>query len=936
MVCQWRRSLAITSTASSFSSRPSSATPSLYSSSSSTQPLLHPPPEWVEPFVDLSDLAPHRYPSASPGRANGDEQEQLRRRSPSPWLARIVGLVLQSPSPSPSPSPSLESQLDDLCRTFLLRLSPAFVSHVLRSPDIRRRPGSALCFFRWASSKNWLHHHQQQQQQQQHLLDSYVSLLHAFASSPPGQSASDRVRELVAEMLSREDLLSLLTPCASASLIQSLGALGLVEELLCVWRRTKEIGIEPSLLTYNCLMDGLVNSGFVDSAEKVFRVMEQPDAKARPDVVSRNILIKGYCKAGRTQDALNLFGQMQKEGAENASSAPDKITYLTLIQSHYGDGAFLRCLSLYREMEEKGLEIPPHACTLVIAALCKEGKPFEASAVLERMLGRGCGANVAIYTALIDSFAKCGAEEQAMSLFRRMKDAGLEPDAVTYSVLINCLCKSGKVSEAMEWFRFCSEKGVPVNTIFYSSLIDGFGKAGSADRAEKLFHEMVEKGFVPDSHCYNALLNALVKAGRVDDACALFKRMDGEGCHQTVYTYTILIEGMFKRHKNEEALKLWGVMIDKGIAPTTASFRVLSTGLCLSGKFNRACKILDELAPMGVVPETAYEDMINVLCKAGRFEHACRLADGIVEKGREVPGRVRTFMINALRKAGNADLAIKLVHSKIAIGYDRFGSVKRRILSNPILLNAIKEFSPLKLRLGGTLQDKVIYSYDTGDPRQNCTPFVKNDSEIFGFSGGCLSLKRWDELNDFFRKAGALIIFRLNALNGRVPMPDGSLGGPWNYSNAASFIRYTVNRGYTIHGWELGNELSGNGVGARVGADQYAADAIALKSIIDDIYQGFPAKPLVIAPGGFFDAGWFSEFITKTKPSSLDVITHHIYNLGPGVDDHLIDKILDPSYLDGEASTFSNLQGILKAAGTKTVAWVGEAGGAYNSGHHLC
>ncbi|OAY72969.1 Pentatricopeptide repeat-containing protein, mitochondrial [Ananas comosus] len=815
MVCQWRRSLAITSTASSFSSRPSSATPSLYSSSSSTQPLLHPPPEWVEPFVDLSDLAPHRYPSASPGRANGDEQEQLRRRSPSPWLARIVGLVLQSPSPSPSPSPSLESQLDDLCRTFLLRLSPAFVSHVLRSPDIRRRPGSALCFFRWASSKNWLHHHQQQQQQQQHLLDSYVSLLHAFASSPPGQSASDRVRELVAEMLSREDLLSLLTPCASASLIQSLGALGLVEELLCVWRRTKEIGIEPSLLTYNCLMDGLVNSGFVDSAEKVFRVMEQPDAKARPDVVSRNILIKGYCKAGRTQDALNLFGQMQKEGAENASSAPDKITYLTLIQSHYGDGAFLRCLSLYREMEEKGLEIPPHAAPRH-RALCKEGSLSSVCRARENARQR-LRANVAIYTALIDSFAKCGAEEQAMSLFRRMKDAGLEPDAVTYSVLINCLCKSGKVSEAMEWFRFCSEKGVPVNTIFYSSLIDGFGKAGSADRAEKLFHEMVEKGFVPDSHCYNALLNALVKAGRVDDACALFKRMDGEGCHQTVYTYTILIEGMFKRHKNEEALKLWGVMIDKGIAPTTASFRVLSTGLCLSGKFNRACKILDELAPMGVVPETAYEDMINVLCKAGRFEHACRLADGIVEKGREVPGRVRTFMINALRKAGNADLAIKLVHSKIAIGYDRFGSIKRRNLSNPILLNAIK-----------------------------------------------------------------------------------------------------------------GNELSGNGVGARVGADQYAADAIALKSIIDDIYQGFPAKPLVIAPG------WFSEFITKTKPSSLDVITHHIYNLGPGVDDHLIDKILDPSYLDGEASTFSNLQGILKAAGTKTVAWVGEAGGAYNSGHHLC
>lgn len=54
-----------------------------------------------------------------------------------------------------------------------------------------------------------------------------------------------------------------------------------------------------------------------------------------------------------------------------------------------------------------------------------------------------------------------------------------------------------------------------------------------------------------------------------------------------------------------------------------------------------------------------------------------------------------------------------------------------------------------------------------------------------------------------------------------------------------------------------------------------------------------------------------------------------------GVDTHLIEKILDPSYLDGEASYFSNLQSILTSSGTSTTAWVGEAGGAYNSGHNL-
>ncbi|TVU02451.1 hypothetical protein EJB05_52039 [Eragrostis curvula] len=254
-------------------------------------------------------------------------------------------------------------------------------------------------------------------------------------------------------------------------------------------------------------------------------------------------------------------------------------------------------------------------------------------------------------------------------------------------------------------------------------------------------------------------------------------------------------------------------------------------------------------------------------------------------------------------------------------------------LSNKVLLNAIKAFSPLTLRLGGSLQDKVVYG--TADLRQPCTPFVKNDKEMFGFTQGCLPMRRWDELNAFFRKSGAKIVFGLNAFNGKVLMPDKSLKGPWDYTNAASLIRYTVNKGYKIHGWELGNELSGGGVGARVAADQYSADVIGLKSIVDKIYQGNPSKPLVLAPGGFFDNAWFTELIAKTKPNLLNVVTHHIYNLGAGVDTHLMERILDPSYLDGMASTFSNLQGILKSAGTSTVAWVGEAGGAYNSGHHL-
>lgn len=80
----------------------------------------------------------------------------------------------------------------------------------------------------------------------------------------------------------------------------------------------------------------------------------------------------------------------------------------------------------------------------------------------------------------------------------------------------------------------------------------------------------------------------------------------------------------------------------------------------------------------------------------------------------------------------------------------------------------------------------------------------------------------------------------------------------------------------------LGNELSGSGVGTKVTASQYAIDTLTLKNIVEEIYDGIEPKPPIIAPGGFFDASWFKEFINETT-HILDVVTHHIYNLGAGI-----------------------------------------------------
>ncbi|XP_006837041.2 heparanase-like protein 1 isoform X1 [Amborella trichopoda] len=257
-------------------------------------------------------------------------------------------------------------------------------------------------------------------------------------------------------------------------------------------------------------------------------------------------------------------------------------------------------------------------------------------------------------------------------------------------------------------------------------------------------------------------------------------------------------------------------------------------------------------------------------------------------------------------------------------------SVLNLDLNNSLLAKAIKAFNPLRIRIGGSLQDQVLY--DVGDLKSPCLPFERKSDGLFGFSSGCLSMDRWDELNEFLSRTGAIITFGLNALYGRHHSSTNVWYGPWDSSNARDLMKYTIAKGYQVDSWEFGNELSGPGVSARVSAKQYGQDLINLKALIDQLYENSSSRPLVIAPGGFFYPNWFTELLHTSGPGVLNVITHHIYNLGPGSDPNLVNKILNPAHLSQISQTFRDVWLTIKNSGPWATPWVGEAGGAYNSG----
>ncbi|GMI63523.1 glucuronidase 1 [Hibiscus trionum] len=190
------------------------------------------------------------------------------------------------------------------------------------------------------------------------------------------------------------------------------------------------------------------------------------------------------------------------------------------------------------------------------------------------------------------------------------------------------------------------------------------------------------------------------------------------------------------------------------------------------------------------------------------------------------------------------------------------------------------------------------------------------------FTRGCLSMERWDQLNRFFNHTGVKLTFGLNALFGRneSQTEKGLWIGDWQPQNTRDFMQYTISKGYKVDSYEF------------VDAKQYGKDVIVLKNLVKELYAHPETEPKVLGPGGFYEEKWFNTFLEVSRQGVVDGLTHHIYNLGPGDDPNMMNKVLDPSYLSQVSQTYKGVSDVVNKFRPQLGAWVSESGGALKGG----
>ena len=297
--------------------------------------------------------------------------------------------------------------------------------------------------------------------------------------------------------------------------------------------------------------------------------------------------------------------------------------------------------------------------------------------------------------------------------------------------------------------------------------------------------------------------------------------------------------------------------------------------------------------------------------------------------------------------------------SKCDYGYCSWlnNSVLNIDLNNTLIKNAMLEFnSNIHLRLGGSLNDFLIYDIGDYDRSQYCVyddfSDPTNDTHAgYELFSGCLRLEKWDQINAFAKSVKTDILFGINALYGRGlpgPCPEGTncrqgnadvcctnWTGTWDATNAKAFIQYNKVKGYNIYAYEFGNELVGSkGIQSHFTVQEYAQSWKDFTTIISDVYNDSP-MPLVVVPDTTWMSDWYGQFLDLCKEQNLrpaDIVTHHLYSLGAGSNPDVWKNAINATFLDEVKVLGETVNEVVRSSLPSTRIWIGEGGGAYNSG----
>ncbi|XP_068666625.1 pentatricopeptide repeat-containing protein At3g49170, chloroplastic [Aristolochia californica] len=465
-----------------------------------------------------------------------------------------------------------------------------------------------------------------------------------------------------------------------SSLLKACANLSDVNMGVQIYAHVVKLGLAAVNFVGNSFVGMYARSGRMEEARKAF------DLLLEKSLVSYDVLVDGYIKNLRSDEAFGVFHQIQNESAGISA-----FTFASLLSAAASISALGKGQQLHARILKTSLELDRGVSNSLISMYSRCGAIDDACQVFNNMDDR----NVISWTSMITGFAKHGYARRALDLFSEMVASETKPNDVTYIAVLSACSHVGMVAEGWNHFNSMHRvHGITPKMEHYACMVDLLGRSGFLKEAHEFVAAMP---YEADALVWRTLLGACRVHGDMNLGEIAAKRiLELDNLDPSAY---VLLSNLYaSRNQWDEVAKIRKTMKERQLTKEGGSSwievnNVVHKFYVGDTSHPRAKEIflkLDEMAfeikSMGYVPDKNFilYEVEEEQKEQYLFQHSEKIAVAFGLISSSLSGPIRIF--NNLRVCGDCHNAIKFI--SVASGREivirdsnRFHHIKNGICS---------------------------------------------------------------------------------------------------------------------------------------------------------------------------------------------------------------------------------------------------------------
>ncbi|KAF4388132.1 hypothetical protein F8388_014815 [Cannabis sativa] len=272
------------------------------------------------------------------------------------------------------------------------------------------------------------------------------------------------------------------------------------------------------------------------------------------EIMFCNTLLDMYSKCGDMSAAVQVFKKIGKKSV---------VSWTSMMAGYVREGLSDDAIEIFYEMQTNGISPDIFTVTSILHACACSGSLDDGKVIHNYIRENDMDSDLFVCNALMDMYAKCGSMEDAHMVFSHMPTK----DIVSWNTMIGGYSKNCLPNEALELFSEMQHHLKP-DSRTVACILPACASLAALDKGREIHSHIIRNGYFQDRIVANALVDMYVKSGLLVLGQLLFDMIP----QKDLFSWTVMISGYGMHGFGKEAIAAFAEMRNSGIEPDAVSF----------------------------------------------------------------------------------------------------------------------------------------------------------------------------------------------------------------------------------------------------------------------------------------------------------------------------------------------------------------------------